>query len=56
MGRETDVAALNHEHCFHAFAGPYMAVLKDGHILQKCCKCETTRQVHRDHAWQGAGR
>lgn len=45
-----------HEHHWHAFEGPTMIVLKDGHILQKCCQREATRQIHQDHAlseWQG---
>jgi hypothetical protein len=37
-------------HCWHAHEGPYMMVLRDGHILQKCCKCQGTRTVHRAHA------
>lgn len=38
------------KHCWHAYQGAYHMVLKDGHILQKCCRCPATRQVHRDHA------
>jgi hypothetical protein len=38
------------EHCWHPQEGPYMMVLRDGHILQKCCKCGAGRQVHRAHA------
>ena len=44
----------DHTHCWHAHRGPIMMVLKDGHILQKCCHCEETRQVHRDHLFDGS--
>jgi len=38
------------EHHFHAYRGPIHMVVPDGHIVQKCCKCEKTRVVHADHA------
>lgn len=44
----------NCDHCWHAKSGPYMMVLRDGCILQQCCKCDATKQVHKDHAWEGA--
>ena len=37
-------------HCWHAKRGPIWMVLKDGHIVQQCCHCTTTRTVHADHA------
>jgi hypothetical protein len=36
-------------HCFHPYEGPYMAVLPNGYVLEQCCKCEKTRQIHRAH-------
>lgn len=39
-----------HQHCYHAYHGPIWMVIPDGHIVQKCCKCEATRLVHIDHA------
>jgi hypothetical protein len=38
------------KHCWHHFSGPIWMVLKDGQIVQKCCKCDATRVVHQDHA------
>ncbi len=46
----------NHEHCFHALRGPIFMVVPDGHIVQKCCKCEATRVIHADHAHEGGRR
>lgn len=40
----------NHEHCYHAYHGPIHMVIPDGHTVQKCCKCGTTRAIHMDHA------
>lgn len=40
------------DHCYHLHTGPYMRVLPNGHILQKCCHCSDTRTIHRDHAWE----
>ncbi len=39
----------SHEHCFHVYRGPIWMVIPDGHTVQKCCKCLTTRLVHVDH-------
>lgn len=39
----------NHQHCFHTFRGPIWMVVPDGHVLEKCCKCETTRLIHIEH-------
>lgn len=44
-------ATETHEHCYHAYRGPMMMVIPDGHIVQKCCKCSSTRTVHADHAF-----
>jgi len=37
-------------HCWHAKEGAFMMVMRDGHIMQQCCKCGACRTVHRDHA------
>lgn len=42
-----------HEHCWHVFQGATWVVLPDGYFVQKCCKCPTTRQIHRDHTMAG---
>lgn len=39
-----------HQHCFHDYRGPIHMVIPDGHILQKCCRCTSTRTIHVDHA------
>jgi hypothetical protein len=39
----------NHEHCYHAFTGPIWMVVPPGHVVQKCCKCESVRTIHVDH-------
>lgn len=44
----------NHEHCFHAYRGAIHMVVPDGHVLEKCCKCETTRMIHVDHQFDHA--
>lgn len=41
---------MGHEHCYHAYGGPIWMVVPDGHVLEKCCKCEATRLIHIDHA------
>lgn len=38
-----------HECCYHRFTGPLLRIVPDGHVVQKCCKCDNTRTVHRDH-------
>lgn len=40
---------MRHEHCWHAFRGPLLMVVPDGHIVQKCCSCKATRTIHVDH-------
>ena len=47
----TSEQETKHEHCWHAHRGPVMMVIKDGHTVQQCCKCQATRQVHLDHAY-----
>jgi hypothetical protein len=37
-------------HCWHVQEGPSMIVLRDGFILQECCKCHEHRTVHKAHA------
>lgn len=37
-------------HCWHPHTGPLMMVIKEGHVVQSCCKCQQLRQVHRAHA------
>lgn len=41
-----------HTHCWHVFRGPLLMVVPDGHVVQKCCGCATTRVIHADHAKQ----
>ena len=38
-----------HKHCYHASTKPIMMVIPDGHVVQKCCKCESVRTVHGAH-------
>lgn len=38
-----------HEHCWHPWSGPIHMVLQNGHVLMKCCKCESTETRHGDH-------
>ena len=44
-----DDVRQEHEHCYHALRGPIWMVVPDGHIVQKCCKCENRRTIHADH-------
>lgn len=37
------------DHCWHLKTGPIYMVIKDGHIVQMCCKCSNTRTIHKDH-------
>jgi hypothetical protein len=37
------------DHCYHRFTGIIHMVIKPGHILEQCCKCQSIRQVHPDH-------
>jgi hypothetical protein len=46
----------NHDHCWHAYRGPIWMVIPDGHVLEKCCKCETTRLIHIDHLHEHGSR
>lgn len=39
-----------HSHCWHVHRGAIWMVLKDGHIVQECCRCEATRTIHAEHA------
>lgn len=38
-----------HQHCWHAHRGPLWMVLKDGQVVQVCCKCDKHRTIHADH-------
>jgi hypothetical protein len=40
----------DHEHCWRMYRGPISMVIPDGHTVQQCCKCQTIRTVHVDHA------
>lgn len=40
----------DHSHCWHIFRGPIWMVVPDGHIVQQCCECQTSRTIHADHA------
>lgn len=39
----------SHNHCWHIYRGPIWMVIPDGHVLQKCCKCDATQMAHVDH-------
>jgi len=43
------------DHCYHIYQGSFMRVLPDGHVLQKCCNCCSTRTVHKDHLGEKFG-
>lgn len=47
---------MEHEHCFHLFRGVFHMVLPDGHVLEKCCKCQQTRVIHAEHSTRRAAR
>lgn len=34
---------------YHLDTGPILMVLKPGHVLERCCRCQGTRQVHVEH-------
>lgn len=36
-------------HCWHLHTGALLLVVKDGHVVESCCKCNAMRQIHRDH-------
>lgn len=38
------------DHCWHNFVGIIHMVVPDGHVVQKCCRCEEMRDIHRDRA------
>lgn len=42
----------DHQHCWHMAEGPLLMQVKDGHLVQCCCKCQALRQIHRAHAYQ----
>jgi hypothetical protein len=44
--------AKNHTHCYHIYQESLMMVIPDGHVVQKCCKCECMQTVHQDHMWR----
>lgn len=37
-------------HCWHDYQGPTWILLKDGYIVQACCRCKARRNVHAAHA------
>ena len=39
-------------HCWHRKTGAIWTVVKDGHVLQECCRCPATRTIHLDHAME----
>lgn len=39
-------------HCWHLFTGPIWKVMRNGFIIQECCKCGEHRELHRDHAYE----
>jgi hypothetical protein len=36
-------------HCWHPYHGILHMVIRPNHVVECCCKCDTFRQVHRDH-------
>lgn len=40
---------VRHEHCYRPFGGPIHMVLPNGHVLMKCCHCESTETRHAAH-------
>lgn len=36
-------------HCWHMFMGAIHMVVRPGHVLEECCKCDALRQVHIEH-------
>lgn len=36
-------------HCYHAHRGPIWMVIPNGHVVEECCKCHSTRTVHVEH-------
>lgn len=49
-GSEEDGHCCGSDHCWHAKRGAIWMVVKDGHVIQECCRCPATRSVHADHA------
>lgn len=41
---------IQHVHCWHIRNGSISTVMPEGHVLQVCCECPTTRTIHADHA------
>lgn len=35
--------------CYHDYRGPIHMVIPDGHIVQKCGRCEAMRTIHAEH-------
>jgi hypothetical protein len=38
-----------HQCCFHVLTGPIWMVLQDGHVPVKCCGCDNSKTMHREH-------
>lgn len=37
------------QHCWHHHRGPIHMFIRPGFMVQECCRCCATRQVHMDH-------
>ncbi len=46
----------SHQHCYHAIragGGIVAWVIPKSHIVEICCKCDSIRTIHVDHAADG---
>lgn len=42
---------VNCSHCWHVHRGPMAVCLRDGYVVQICCKCGVHRELHADHVF-----
>jgi hypothetical protein len=56
FGAQKDEGHCCDGHCWHAKHGAIWMVVKDGHVIQECCRCDATRSIHRDHAMETIGK
>jgi hypothetical protein len=47
-----DAHCCSSAHCWHRKNGAIWMVVKDGHVVQECCRCPATRTIHLDHAME----
>ena len=38
-------------HCWHPYTGPIHMVVPEGHVIEKCCKCDEHRTRHVGHGF-----